>query len=350
METMKTPFDSPAGPRARKTAFVFWLLWSATAMASTEEHLAKSFAVQSDGKLVVEVDMGSIQVATNGGKEVQVDVWRKIGRTRKADEEAYLKEHPVLFSQDGNTITVRCRNKSNSSWNFTGRNQNEAKYLITVPAQFNARLGTSGGGISVKDLIGEVKAETSAGGLEFFRLRGPLDGSTSGGGVHVTDCEGKLRVETSAGGITVTGGSGSLKADTSGGPVEVTKFHGPANLQTSAGGITIEGVTGEIRGETSGGGIRASLPSPIIAPVKLETSAGGITVRVPSNAAFDLDAITSAGSVSSDLPVTVPGKQEHDHLKGTVNGGGKPIVLRTSGGGIHLLKAEPVLAEEPVAH
>jgi hypothetical protein len=42
--------------------------------------------------------------------------------------------------------------------------------------------------------------------------------------------------------------------------------------------------------------------------------------------------------VSTDLPVTVVGKVERDHLVGTVNGGGKSVVLRTSAGSIHLKK------------
>jgi len=36
------------------------------------------------------------------------------------------------------------------------------------------------------------------------------------------------------------------------------------------------------------------------------------------------------------LPVTVTGKTEHSRLKGPVNGGGKPVYLRTSGGSIHI--------------
>jgi hypothetical protein len=38
------------------------------------------------------------------------------------------------------------------------------------------------------------------------------------------------------------------------------------------------------------------------------------------------------------LPVTVVGKVARDRLKGTVNGGGKSVVLRSSAGSIHLKK------------
>jgi len=65
--------------------------------------------------------------------------------------------------------------------------------------------------------------------------------------------------------------------------------------------------------------------------VKLGTSGGSVTVQVAGSSAFDLDAATSGGGVSSDLPVTVSGKIACDSLKGPVNGGGKPVVLRTSG-------------------
>src|ERR1041384_4311413 len=84
-------------------------LLTLSANAATEEHLTKNFTVRPDGKLVVQVDMGSIDVSTNAGNTVAVDVWRKIGRSKKADEEAYLRDHPVEFKQDGDTVTVRDR-------------------------------------------------------------------------------------------------------------------------------------------------------------------------------------------------------------------------------------------------
>ena len=100
-----------------------------------------------------------------------------------------------------------------------------------MPAQFNAQLKTSGGGITVSDLTGETRANTSGGRLKFTRLHGPLDGGTSGGGIRVADCEGELKVHTSGGGIEVTGGAGSLDGGTSGGSVKVKDFRGPAKCR-----------------------------------------------------------------------------------------------------------------------
>jgi Toastrack DUF4097 len=318
---------------------------SLSATGATEEQINKKFKVKPGGTVVVDIDFGSIEVGTNATGEVTVDVWRKVGRSSKSAEEKFLKDNPVTFSQDGDTVTISSKRKNKSSWSWIGRNSNEAKYKIAVPAKFNARLQTAGGGIEVDDLTGDVKSHTSGGGLHFARLNGPLNGETSGGGIHVKDCDGKIKINTSGGGIDVAGGSGSLAGDTSGGSVSVKEFHGPMHVETSGGGITIYGATGKVEGSTSGGSINAVLATPVSDIVKLETSGGGITLRVPGNAAFDLDAETSAGNVHSELPVVGAGKKERDHLKGPVNGGGKTVWLRTSAGSIHVKRADGVELE-----
>jgi DUF4097 and DUF4098 domain-containing protein YvlB len=323
-----------------KLTSVLLLASCLTTLAAMEEELHRRYPVTTTGNLVVDVDFGSIDVRTNSTGEIAVDVWRKISRRSKDDEEAFLRENPVTITRDGASVTVRARHKSenNGNWFSNARNRNEARYIITVPPQCSASLNTAGGPISVSDVEGKVNAGTSGGGLDFTRLHGPLDGSTSGGPIQVTDCAGALKVGTSGGGITVTGGSGSLNGDTSGGPIKVSDFHGDTHVETSGGGIAIENVIGQIEGSTSGGPIDVTLPSSAPDSVKLSTSGGGVTARLPENAAFDLDAETSGGSVSSELPVTVIGKMERGRLNGAVNGGGKSIRLETSGGNIHLEK------------
>jgi DUF4097 and DUF4098 domain-containing protein YvlB len=315
-------------------------LTSCAALAATEEQTNKTFQVPPGGKLVVDVDFGSIDVSTNSTDAVTVNVWRKVTRGSVEEEQKVLSENPIVFVQDGNTVTVRAHLKVKEKFHWLSgfKNRNEAKYTIQVPAQFNAQINTSGGGIAASDVTGEVKADTSGGGLRFTRLHGPLSGDTSGGSIRVTDCEGPIKIDTSGGGIEVTGGSGTLKGDTSGGSITVKNFKGPASVDTSGGGITIENVRGMVKGDTSGGSIHAVLLSPVPGDVSLSTSGGGVTVKVPADAAFNLDAEASGGGVHCDLPVTVQGKQEHARLKGPVNGGGPILRLETSGGGVFIQK------------
>jgi hypothetical protein len=321
-----------------RTCLVLLLATALTALAVTEEKLNHRFSLQPGGKVVVEVDFGTITVATNDSNEVVVDVWRKIGRKKKADEEAFLRDNPVIFTQDGNTASIRSHSKTRASVSWTGRTQNEAKYTITVPARFNAQLTTGGGGIDVVDLTGDVHAQTGGGSLGFVRLNGPVDGQTGGGSVQAKACAGVLTLRTGGGGMDITDGSGTLEATTGGGSISVQQFHGPARIRTGGGGLTLVKVEGAVEGSTGGGSISAVLPSELADPLKLSTGGGNINLRVPGGAAFELDARTEGGSVTTELPVTVVGKVERGRLQGPVNGGGKVVHLRSGGGSIQLKK------------
>jgi len=126
-----------------------------------------------------------------------------------------------------------------------------------VRPQFNPKLKTSGGGISVSGLTGETKADTSGGGLKFTRLHGPLDGATSGGGIRVADCEGTLKVHTSGGGIDVSGGTGRFIGRYLRRLGHCERISRSNQVESSGGGITLENVAGKVEGSTSGGSISA---------------------------------------------------------------------------------------------
>jgi len=271
--------------------------------ANTEETIDKTFTVAAVGMVVTDVDWGSIEVATHPGNDVIIHVWRKVSRTDKAEEEQFLRERPVTFSLEGEIVTIRSHRETKGKQSLNaGEQRTKGKYTITVPAKFNVRLKTAGGGIAVGDLVGEVKTDTSGGELKFTRIRGPVNGHTSGGGIQVIDCEGTLKIDT------------------------------------SGGGVTIKNAVGKVDIKTSGGPILASFSSPFSDDVRLETSGGDVTMHVAANSAFNLEASTSAGGVSSEVPVTTIGEVGRHQLKGAVNGGGKSVVLHTSGGSIQVKK------------
>ena len=316
------------------------LATSLATFAETDEIINRRFAVKPGGKLVMEVSFGSVDVTTNGSSEVIVNVIRTVSRGGKDTEMDFFRDHPITFAQEGDAVTIRSKSVSGTSNNrgWFGSQRTEGKYTISVPSAFQAQLKTFGGSVTVNDVNGEVNAVTSGGSLKFGHLRGPLEGRTSGGSVRVTDCQGTLKFRSSGGSIEITGGSGSFDGNTAGGSVTVRDFDGPAKSGSSGGSITFENVTGAVEGSTSGGSISARFNLPLTEPVKLSTSGGGISLRVPENSAFDLDAVTSGGGAKSDLPVTMSGKVPKDRLKGPVNGGGKTVYLRTSGGSIHVKK------------
>lgn len=327
-------------PIMKRTAIFFLLLAGAfglRSLAATEDSVKTNFTAMPGGTLVVDVDFGSLQIATHSSSEILVDIERKVSMRTSERESAFLKDNPISITRSGSTLTIRSRKTSKISWNWSfGTQSTQARYLVTVPAEFAANLSTRGGPIAVRGLRGAIRADTSGGGLRFEDTEGELKGTTSGGGIQIKNSKGSLRVETSGGGIRSEGGSGSLHADTSGGSVEVKSFGGPVRLHTSGGGIRVESIVGEVFGETSGGSIHAQIPTPVPGPVHLSSSGGGIELITGASAAFDLDASTSAGGVSCDLPLVSSGTKHRSHLSGPVNGGGPKVVLETSAGSVRI--------------
>lgn len=307
--------------------------------AETEEIFEKSFKVAPGGTLTVAVDFGSIEVTGSTSDEVSIHAWRKVTRSSKADEERFLADRPIKAEQSGISVSVQSKADRKFSFSWGERQRTEGRYVIAVPSKYQVDLDTAGGGVAVRELDGSTKARTSGGGLDFEKLNGPLFGSTSGGGIRVKDCAGApLNIHTSGGGIDVAGGKGELEGHSSGGGITVRRFDGPIRVDTSGGGIRAEDIHGKLTARTSGGPIDASFRGTLMEEVRLETSGGGVRVKIPAAASFDLDAATSAGSVHTDFPVTVTGKIDRGHIHGPVNGGGMPVVLRTSGGGIQVEK------------
>lgn len=131
--------------------------------------------------------------------------------------------------------------------------------------------------------------------------------------------ESNLNVETVNGHIEVTDLAGNLKLDTTNGRIEVNRCRGSIDAETTNGRIEAELLA------VTGG-----------RPMHFETTNGGISVKVPRNLAASIDASTTNGGITTELPVT--SKDIHRNaLRGTINGGGAELKLRTTNGSISVM-------------
>jgi hypothetical protein len=313
-----------------------------TVWALSEEHFIRNVDASPGGKLVVDVDFGSIDVASGADGKVAVEAHRKIDFGDESKESAYLANAPITLTKDGNMVTIRSRGKNAVQWNFHHQEM-DAKYTVRIPKKFEVGLRTNGGAINVSNIVGDLKANTSGGRMTFARLEGVLNAQTSGGAIEIQECNGPMDIETSGGRIRVADGKGSLKAHTSGGGIEVRSFSGDTEVRTSGGSLNLEKIAGNVVGKTSGGAIKASIPRAVLGDVRLETSAGNIDLSVPANAGLTIDARTSVGEVVSRLPIQAS-QADREKLRGTLNGGGKSVRLETSAGDI-TIKSAAELAE-----
>jgi hypothetical protein len=304
--------------------------------ASTQGDIQRTFSARPGGRLIMDVEPGSIEVKTTGDSRIVVDVLRKVEWSSNARAEEILSQHEVNFEQQGNDLMIRAKMPNGFlRWRRLGL---QVRYVVSIPTEFNVDLKTSGGGIRVDDLRGEVRVKTSGGGLQFGKIEGPISGATSGGGITLAGCNGKVDVRTSGGGINIGSGTGELLAETSGGGIEIADFAGDAVVRTSGGAIRINRIEGSIDASTSGGPIVAALGGQPKKDCRLHTSGGGITVGLDESLALNINAEASGGGVTTELPLTVQGELRKGLLRGTLNGGGQALVLQTSGGSIHLRK------------
>jgi DUF4097 and DUF4098 domain-containing protein YvlB len=314
---------------------------AAPAFSSIEDSIKKSFSVEPGGKLVLETDIGSIEVLTRDTDKLDVEVMREARTASSRKAKRMMKDMKIDFRQDGNTVYISAEyEREGFSWfwdNFIG-NRLRVKFLISVPQRFNVDLKTKGGGISIDDLEGEVLSKTSGGSLKFNRIQGPVWGRTSGGSIKLLSCEGKADVRSSGGSITIGEVKGNIFAHTSGGGIKIGKAEGEVDASTSGGSIRVEEVMGTIRARSSGGSITASISGQPASDCRLTTSGGSITVYMAEDLRVDVNASTSGGRVHTDFPVTIQGEISRSNLNAKINGGGPELYLHTSGGSIHIRK------------
>lgn len=317
-------------------AAVLGLVSISAAHAAIESPIHRSFNVHPGGTIIIDADIGDIKVIS-GAANVSVDVNRHAKTMSRSHADELFKDFEVTFAQEGNDVRIHARDHHPTSW-FHWNSDLDVHFVVNVPSQYNVDLKTSGGDISVSDLNGQVRANTSGGDISLGRINGVVDAHTSGGEVSMAGSHANATLSTSGGDIKVGDAGASLSVRTSGGSIDIRRAQSDLKAHTSGGSIEIGDAGGMIDASTSGGSIRARLSRQPRADSKLETSGGGITIHVASNVSLDVDAHTSGGDVTSDLPVTILGKQNDASLNGKLNGGGPKLVLRSSGGDIRLQK------------
>ena len=201
-----------------------------------------------------------------------------------------------------------------NTWNVDGAVNME----IRVPRATRIDVRSSGGGLDVADLAGDARLRSSGGRIEAAQIVGGVDAESSGGRVEIADVDGDVVASSSGGGVDVARVSGGVEASSSG------------------GGVRLEGVGGRVLAESSGGSVSAVLAAGHTGGGSLSSSGGGVRIEVAADARLSIDAYSSGGNVHCDLPVARQGKVSRTALRGDLNGGGAPLTLRSSGGGIYI--------------
>ena len=118
-------------------------------------------------------------------------------------------------------------------------------FEIDMPRNYNMRISSSGGSVSITGVDGTFTGQTGGGEINIQKASGEVDIRTGGGAVHVSDSRLDGSVSTGGGVVNIEGVTGNLAGYSGSGPVTYVR---------SGGGTTIRTGDGVSVGVASGGG------------------------------------------------------------------------------------------------
>lgn len=128
-----------------------------------------------------------------------------------------------------------------------------------------------------------------------------------------------------------------LLPSTTNGRITLTGLANDVQASTTNGGVQGDGLTGSIVATSTNGGIALTMKSLGSGGVRAETTNGGVSVELPADARANVTAhVTNGGIGVENLKIETVGDQNRRRLEGRLNGGGPPVELSTTNGGIRL--------------
>ena len=291
---------------------------SATALAETQI-IEKNYSVESGEKLIIKSDTGSIDIKTWNKNKVSIWIQKDSRKSKSLDE--YL----ISLEQNNGEVTI--------TGEAPRSNRVSVRYRIQVPATFNLNLETGGGFITVDNINGAVKVDTSGGTINISNVTGgDVHADTSGGNIEIGNATGTVFANTSGGNIEVGHVEGDLTVGTSGGNIRIGRVQGESKIETSGGSIKVAQGGTKTDAHTSGGGVEIG---PSNGHVFVDTSGGNIRI---AKANGNVKADTSGGSVQVEEST---GSVEVDSSGGSlfVGSSGSYVKADTSGGNITIENA-----------
>ena len=127
------------------------------------------------------------------------------------------------------------------------------------------------------------------------------------------------------------------------GQVVVNALAGKVVASTTNGAVKGTNLTGGVDARTTNGSVSIDMASVGPDPVSLETTNGSVTLMLPEKAKATVSAsVTNGGITVGALDNFEVTEKSRRRLEGRLNGGGTPVELRTTNGGIRLRSRDTV--------
>jgi len=283
-------------PRSQRSRFIlafglagFVTLWQAQYACAQEkqpEHFQRTFAVSPGASLSVENYKGTIHIAAGEGSQVMVDVQKRFEGS-DSDRKWWMENVKVDFQNGPQHVKVKVEYPNqNCTFCFQLHDYSDAVELdIRVPRKIN---------VSVDGYKPDLRIAGVEGDIAIKSYKSPMLIEATTGGIHINTYKDTIRLRD-------------------------VKIHGALHISSYKADTE---VSARDLGESA----------------EVETEKGDITVRVPGNAGLDVD--YSGGrraTFHTDFNLAVA-SGSGEAVRGSVNGGGTKLTLRTVKGTVSLEK------------
>jgi len=265
----------------------------------------KTISTESGKELITSLVAGGIEISTWDKNEVNVKVY--------GNDEA---EEKIIFSAEETSSGVKVEGKQKDSKNFKNLT---IRVEIVVPKNYDLKLYSSGGNLSVKDITGKIET------------------NTSGGNIKIDNTSGNLEAYTAGGNVAISVSSGDIKVSTSGGKISVNNFEGNIDVSTAGGDIVLDGKNGKIDASTAGGSIKLDYEGKNMG-IDMSTLGGNINASLPGDFDADADIGTLAGKITCDFAKVQKDNHVSSYIRAKFNNGGETFKCTTSAGNIIVTK------------
>jgi hypothetical protein len=333
-------FRSAWGPGLSHMVEGLWGLVEGEAETTIDESMA------SGEELMVRNARGDVRLSASEDAQVHVKARKRVWAPTAAEASRLAEELSIGLRRTGMTMRLDVPRVLERPV--------RVDLEIMVPSQVSVKLELAKGDVETLRLQGTLTAQISKGDVQVREHLGAVEVAVAKGNVRMSDVAEDAEIDVKHGEVTVAKVRGRVKVETAHGDIDVNDCAGLA-LAAIHGDISVAGATDEVLVEgnhgridlrdirarrievrTRHGDVALELTDfPEQATILAGTVRGNVDLSLPSNARTAIEASVRAGHIRCQVPL-LNRIEERGSLRGTFNGPGGQVRLRTTSGDIDI--------------
>jgi len=257
----------------------------------------KTYAISGHAQLRVDTNDGAVEIIPGNGKQISARVETESWKINSS--EVTISEH-----QTGDAVEIIVREPHEHFRLFSVNMHRSIHVYLEVPSEADLDIHTGDGGITARDVAGNIRLDTGDGSMRVDGMKGRLRFHSGDGRIEGERLDGSLNADSGDGSIMIRGRFDAVDAHSGDGHIEITAENG----------------------------------SRMNAPWMVRTGDGRINMRLPETFNASVDAHTGDGRINFDFPLTVNGGMNGGTLRGKLGSGGESLTLRSGDGNIYIQK------------